>query len=460
MIKLIFLLLPIAIFAQSFMLSNIPLPKTYIQNLDPYECDEECMQEYLDNGMIFSFLAHSYKKLESAEQNEACVMFISVFNLGSFHSGKELRIALLLPYRKIGKYASSTTNATFAYLMTKGHPFMLQSYKIESEELEELESTLEQMKADGFEYIIAPLTKKGADNIIQINPTLNVYFPTIHKHDVNTSSPYLSFGAIDYIEQSNLLLKEALTPLVIFSDESSTGKKLALHQKKEFINPTSPEIEKNDFNNSSFFDEALSIFPSDEPEEKREQELLQNEDQEIEEKNVVIFHVSRRTTNLESYLKENEDIIDGSFFINTPIIKTGMVMSQLTLYDTNTTNILSTQINYNPLLLSMTQYVDRKNMVVANSLTQHNNVLIETNAILGNDITYDWINYTTTVGVDYFYGLITDDERTYTTTMQDNQMIYDVELLQPSKSKFIKYIRPFREPKVPIVPTDELEKTE
>jgi hypothetical protein len=247
---------------------------------------------------------------------------------------------------------------------------------------------------------------------------------------------------------------------VIFSDESSTGKKLALHQKKEFINPTSPEIEKNDFNNSSFFDEALSIFPSDEPEEKREQELLQNEDQEIEEKNVVIFHVSRRTTNLEYYLKENEDIIDGSFFINTPIIKTGMVMSQLTLYDTNTTNILSTQINYNPLLLSMTQYVDRKNMVVANSLTQHNNVLIETNAILGNDITYDWINYTTTVGVDYFYGLITDDERTYTTTMQDNQMIYDVELLQPSKSKFIKYIRPFREPKVPIVPTDELEKTE
>ena len=456
MLKLLFLLLPIAIFAQSFMLSNIPLPKTYIQNLDPYECDEECMQNYLDNGMIFSFLAHSYNKLESADQNEARVMFISIFNLGSFHSGKELRIALLLPYKKIGKYASSTTNATFAYLMTKGHPFMLQSYKIESEEIEELESTLDQMRVDGFEYIIAPLTKKGAENIIEINPALNIYFPTIHKHDVNTSSPYLSFGAIDYIAQSNLLLKEALSPLVIFSDKSPTGKKLALHQKKEFITPTPPEIIANDTNKSSFFSEAFSIFSTDAPEEQREEELLQTEVEEVE-KDVVTFYVSRRTTNLEYYLKENENIIDGSFFINTPIIKTGMIMSQLTLYDTNATNILSTQINYNPLLLSMTQFTDRKDMVVANSLTEHNNVLIETNSLLGNDITYDWINYATTVGVDYFYGLITDDERTYTTKMKDNQMVYDVELLQPSRSKFIKYVRPFREPRVP---KDELEETE
>jgi len=456
MTKLLLLFLPILMFAQSFMLSNIPLPKTYIQNLDPYECNEECMQEYLDKGMIFSFLAHSYSKLESANQKEARVMFISIFNLGSFHSGKELRIALLLPYRKIGKYASSTTNATFAYLMTKGHPFMLQSYKIENEETEELESALQKMEADGFEYIIAPLTKKGADNIIQINPAVNIYFPTIHKNDVNTSSPYLSFGAIDYIAQSNLLLKEALSPLVIFSDKSSTGKKLAIHQKQEFIHPTPPKIDENDINSNSFFDEALSIFSSDAQKEEIEHNLLQSEEDESVEKDVVTFYVSRRTTNLEYYLKENEKIIDGSFFINTPIIKTGMIMSQLTLYDTNATNILSTQINYNPLLLSMTQYVDRRNMVVANSLTEHNNVLIETNALLGNDITYDWINYTTTVGVDYFYGLITDDERTYTTKMKDNQMIYDVELLQPSRSKFIKYVRPFREPKVP---KEELKKT-
>ncbi len=441
--KILFSLLPVLMFAQSFMLSNIPLPKTYIQNLDPYECDEKCMQEYLDNGMIFSFLAHSHTKLEDPTQNDARSMFISIFNLGSFHNGKTIRIALLLPYRKIGKYASSTTNATFAYLMTKGHPFKLQSYKVESEGIEELASTLNKMKKDGFEYIIAPVTKKGADNIIKINPALNIYFPTINKHDVNTSSPYLYFGAIDYIAQSNLLLKEALSPLVIFSDKSSTGKKLAVYQKEEFLHPKADETTSNDLNNSSFFGNALNVFSTN-----VEEKDLKVEKKE-EEKKVITFYVSRRTTNVEHYLKENEEINNGSFFINTPIIKTGMIMSQLTLYDTNATNILSTQINYNPLLLSMTQYIDRKDMVVANSITQHNNVLIETNSLLGNDITYDWINYTTTVGMDYFYGLITNDERTYTTEMKDNQMVYDVELLQPSRSKFIKYVRPFREPKVP-----------
>jgi len=440
--KILFLLLPVIMFAQSFILSNIPLPKTYIQNLDPYECDESCMQEYLDNGMIFSFLAHAYNKIDDADQNEARVMFVSILNLGAFHSNNKLKIALLLPYKKIGKYASSTTNAAFAYLMTKNHPFMLKSYKIESENIEDIQLALEQIREDGFEYIIAPLTNKGAKSIIEINPALHVYFPTINIKDVNTSSAFLSFGAIDYTAQSDLLLKEAYSPLVIFSDKSSTGKKLAIHQREEFMNPTVINNSDDENSSSSFFSEALSVFSSSEPEQLQETE---NETL-APEKKVINYFVSRRTTNLEGYLKENEKIINGSFFINTPIIKSGMIMSQLTLYDTNATNILSTQINYDPLLLSMTQYIDRKDMVVANSITEHNNILIETNSLLGNDIVYDWINYTTTVGIDYFFSLITDEDRTYYTKIQNNQMIYDIELLQPSRSKFIKYVRPFREP--------------
>ena len=440
---ILLILLPVAIFAQSFMLSNIPLPKTYVQNLDPYECDEKCMQEYLDKGMIFSFLAHANNKLEDIKQNEARVMLVSIFNLGAFHSGAQLKIALLLPYKKIGKYASSTTNASFAYLMTKGHPFMLKSYKVESEEEEDLKVALDKMRADGFEYVIAPLTKKGADNIIAINPALNIYFPTINKKDVNTSSAFLSFGAIDYIAQSDLLLKEAFSPLVIFSDKSPTGKKLAAHQKEEFLSPTIKE-EIADENSSSFFGTALSLFSSQDS-----QEEVAVEEEKAEENKVVITHfISRRTTNLESYLKDNEKIVNGSFFINTPIVKSGMVMSQLTLYDVNATNVLSTQINYDPLLLSMTQYIDRRDMVVANSITKNNNILTETNSLLGNDIVYDWINYTTTVGVDYFYSLITDEDRIYNTTIENNQMIYEVELLQPSRSKFVKYVRPIREPKI------------
>ena len=459
--KLFLALMPLGLLAQSFMLSNIPLPKTYIQNLDPYECDESCMQAYLDNGQIFSFLSHAYNKLENMQQNEARIMFISILNLGSFHNGKKLKVAMLLPVSKIGKYASSTTKATFAYLMTKSHPFTLKSYNLTNENLQELQNALYQIQADGFEYIIAPLTKEGVDNIIKINPSINIYFPTINKKDVNTTSPYLSFGAIDYSAQSQLLLKEAFSPLVIFSDNSSTGQRLAKYQKEEFLHPTPLQTLEDDTppsnSGSSFFGEVMSVF---EDEGMNSNELIENDQEEVEEeKSVINYTLSRRTTNLESYLKENEKIVNASFFINTPIIKSGMIMSQLTLYDTNATNILSTQINYDPLLLSMTQYIDRKDMVVANSITEHNNVLIETNTLLGNNIVYDWINYTTTVGIDYFYSLITSESRIYNTKIVQNQMIYDIELLQASRSKFKPYERPYRIPKVSDI-NETLEETQ
>ena len=425
--KLIILLLPIAIFAQSFLISNIPIPKTYIQDLDPYECDESCMQDYLDNDMIFSFLSHADKKLENDEHDEIRVMNISILNLGATVLTSKVKIAMLLAYKKIGKYASSTTNATFAYLITKSHPFELKSYKIESEEEEEIQRVLELIEDDGFNHVIAPLTLEGAQSIINLGSPLNIYFPTINKKDVISDSMYLTFGGIDYEAQSDLLVKEAVSPLVIFSDKSQTGQKLAKYEEEAFKYST-VEIEPVEDTTS-----LLDIF-KDEPQVKPTKRVLNEE-------NVVIKHsISRRTTNLEHYLKDKEEIINASFFINTPIVKSGMIMSQLTLYDTNATNVLSTQINYDPLLLSMTQYVDRKEMIVANSITENNNVLIETNSLLGNDIVYDWINYTTTVGVDYFFNKMTNEDREYDITLEEDQMVYDVELLQPSRSRFIKYI--------------------
>jgi len=424
--KLLIFLFPIVIFAQSYMISNIPLPKSYIQNLDPYECDEKCLSELLEHGMIFSFLAHAQQKLENQELDEARKINVTLLNIGAFNPTAELKIALLLPYKKIGKYASSTTNAAFAYMMTKSHAFTLKSYKVENEETQELQKALKEIENDGFSYVIAPFTLHGAQNIIAINPELNIYFPTIHKNDINATSPYLAFGGIDYKAQSELLLNEAVSPLVIFSDKSTTGHKLALQQEQIFKNPQNDSQQEA----SSFMDET-SVYS-----QMSEQTL---------QKKAIKYFLSARTSNLEHYLKENEDIINSSFFINTPIIKSGMIMSQLTLYDVNATNLLSTQINYDPLLLSMTQYTDRKNMIIANSITESNNILIETNSLLGNDIVYDWINYTTTVGVDYIYNEITGEEREYAIEIKDGQMLYDIELLRPSFSRFIEYYSPLKE---------------
>ena len=420
--------IPLMLNAQSYLISNIPLPKTYIQNLDPYPCDEECLQDFLDNEMILSFLAHAQKQLENPEHDEVRMMSISILNLGS-QIDDSLKIALLLPYKKIGRYAGSTTNASFAYLMARNQNFELRTYNIKSETAEDIQEALSQIEKDGFGYIIAPFTQEGADTLISLRPYENIYFPTINKKDSNTSLANIYFGGIDYTAQSDMLLKEAVSPLVIFYDKSPTGKKLAKYEEEKF---KYKDIVK-DINNSIYSDEE--IYDMGEFSVEHNATMIPYDDN----RSVVKFSIPRRTTNLEKQLLENEDIKEGSFFVNTPIVKSSMIISQLTMYDTNATNVLSTQINYDPLILSLTQFEDRENMVIANSITVNNSLFIETNSVLGNDIVYDWINYTTTVGMDFFFNKITKQDRQYKIDMIENQMQYPIELLQPSKTRFIKY---------------------
>ena len=75
-------------------------------------------------------------------------------------------------------------------------------------------------------------------------------------------------------------------------------------------------------------------------------------------------------------------------------------------------------------------------MLIANSITKKHTILTKTNQLLGNDIEYDWINYATTVGVDYLFSLATNRPREYDIPMQEHQLLYDIELLRPSYAKF------------------------
>ncbi|SFV61300.1 Putative periplasmic protein [hydrothermal vent metagenome] len=407
-----FLLFSLSLFGASFLTSNIPLPKTYILDLEPYPCNEKCLQNYIKHERIFSFLAKATKRsFNSSELQDARNIYISVFNLGSMVITKDLKIAMLLPYKNIGKYATTTTQSVFTYLLTRNNNFELKSFSIDNESKEEIQKALDEIKKEGFYYVIAPMTLTGAQNIIALDPQLRIYFPTINKNDCNTSSEDLYFGAIDYKAQSKALLKEATSPLVIFYDNSSIGRKLSTLQENLYLNKT--------------LDIDTMLFE-------------QNESAQ-EEKRVIKYAIASRTTNLERELKKNSKLEGASIMLDTPLVKSGMIMSQLTLYDINITNTLSTQINYDPLLLSITQYEDRKKMIIANSITKENKVLTQTNALLENDIKYDWINYTTTIGIDYFFSLITKQPREYDIPIVENQMIYPIELIQPSYARFVKY---------------------
>ena len=85
---------------------------------------------------------------------------------------------------------------------------------------------------------------------------------------------YLTFGAIDYEAQSNLLIKEAISPLVIFSDKSQTGKKLAQYEEEAF-KYTTVEVEIIDDNATQ--ESGLFDLFQDKPEKQVEYKKVLNE---------------------------------------------------------------------------------------------------------------------------------------------------------------------------------------
>lgn len=418
MLKLFFftIFLCAALFAKSSQPSNIPLPEVSVLDLDPYPCDAKCLQNYLKKGLIFSYLARQSADIQAQmlqtekisstaiATNEPKKQKNEYMKEGmqqeqniqkKVYSSTKIRIALLLPHKTIGRYAASTTNASFAYLMARGSPFELKTYKIENQNYEEIQKALKNIEADGFKYVIAPVTQVGEKIIAQINPELSIYFPTINKKDTQTSSSRFYYGAIDYRAQIDTLLQEAHSPLVIFCDESEVGRQLCAYEESAYAQKRGSGVTK--------------------------------------------YVITQQMTNLEKQIKDNPKLRGSSVFLNTPVVKSGMIMSQLTLHDTELANILSAQANYNPLLLSMTQYRDRKDMIIANSITHNDELLIETNSVMENDIAYDWINYTTTVGIDYFAYAISGEQRMYNIALKDNQMIYPIVLLKPEASRFVPY---------------------
>ncbi len=417
---LLLLLFPLFLFAESSQISTIPLPTTYIQLIDANtSCDNDCLQAYLDDGQIFTFLALANDKLECMELEDERMIYVGLFNIGTNEMiEEELKIAMILPYKLIGRYAYSTSNAVFAYLLTRNHPFVLKNFQIDNESPEELARILETIKEEGFSYVIAPLTPRGATTLVEQEDELNIYFPTINKNDLNTSAENIYFGAIDYKAQIDRLTPKSTSPLVILYDKSAKGKKLYAQTKESYLNN---DLKFQKSRRRAVFKKLNEVYsPRMEKTKKR----------------VIAYGIDRKTSNLKWHLEGNKKIQFGSFFLNTPVIKSTMILSQFTSYDTNVTNILSTQINYDPLIFSMTQTQDRDNMLIANSININNNTLIEANSLLSNDIVYDWINYASTVGADFFYHQITHTERTYQLPMVDNQVLYPISIVKPSGSRF------------------------
>ena len=380
--------------AKSLYLSMLPLPKTTIINLETKECDTKCLDDYIKNGEIFSFLSN-YKRIPNDTNLTKEYETLKIkFNIYNFQKVQNVKIALMVPKNVIGRYTISTTNTILSYLLEKGVNFDFELFNSNDETRENIENTIKKIEDEGFDFVIAPYTLEGVKKLISIDTKLIFYIPTINKSEISTEKTNYIFGGIDYKKQIEKLLVFTNDKLAIFADESSIGFKLSSY--------------------------------------------IQNSGKKVVYKKIIPQKLSK----FRSFLKRNKKLENSSIFLNTPLVKTSLLASQFRFYKIVPYALFSTQINYNPLLLNLTQYEDRKNMYIANSIKQSSDKLVTTNKLLENNILFDWINYSTSIGIDYIYTLYFDNsaKRVFDENILNNQVQYDIQILKPTKSAFKQVI--------------------
>jgi len=310
-------------------------------------------------------------------------------------SDKTIKIALISSPSVIGKYTQSVYNVSLATLMSRRHEhYEIKRYDMPDESVDSLNRVLEEVRHDEMDALLAPLTLSGAKNITTLSSSLPIFIPTVHKRDVPKASENFIFGGIDYVAQIEALLPYMSDSIAIFYDNSSVGTQL-----------------------KSITEEVFLAHKS-------------------EKKKVESYAVDTKGDNIISHLSKPAKFNKASIILHIPVVKSAILSAHMTFSGIKERNILSTQINLDPTLLTLTQYNDRKNMIFANSLIEFPSRIYEANALMNNDITVDWIQYSTSVGIDYLVSVLDNSAREYSMRLINSQVIYPVELMSAKEFGF------------------------
>lgn len=396
---LMILLYPQFVMASGQYPSPLPTPSAEILNVDIERCSTSCLRDFLERGQVFSFMANVNKDNQNErvlEELNALLSALEISEIPYFIGAQKpfFNIALLFPRKSIGRYSSTTTNVILSYLLHQKGRFNFESFDSKTELQEDIQEALEVIAAQGYRQVIAVVTQDGANAINALNPNLEVFIPTVHKSQIQGEiARRVIFGGISYAEQIQKL--SALNPNVkatSFYDDSVIGKQMQAYTQ---------EANANLGYTKSF-------------------NLKQNPDFQKEMKSV---RGQLRGTRI---------------FLNTPVTNSSVILSQLTYHEVAPQGIYSTQINYNPSLLSITQERDKRNMYIANSIMPLDSLFVENAKLLNADLQYNWINYTTAYGIEYFYRKSMPRVKAYFKEKIRNQQVeYAIEILTPTNTRFV-----------------------
>ena len=210
------------------------------------------------------------------------------------------------------------------------------------------------------------------------------YFPVINKNDSNFSAENIYFGGIDYNLQIERLSSFVTDKEVVAISSNTLISQKLLSQEKEKFNIKQME------------------YP---------------------------------------YINYDE-MMDKFIFFNISADKTAQVLSSISNRNIITKLNLAPQIDFDPLLISLTQPQDVEKLIIANSLLNIPVLLEDYNKILNSDIKYNWLNYSTNILLNKIYNLSTKEDEFYMNDFDiyifNNQIGYKTKIYQIINNSFKK----------------------
>lgn len=391
------------IFAKSYIISPLPLPQQEILNINTDKCSSSCLLNYFATGQFFSFVASFDTKTDNIELRSKLLSVLDDLGIATnmlpttLQSSAKIKLALLMPKKIIGRYSASSIDTILAYLMARGNDFLFEIFDTGDESNAKLKHSYEKIVQNDYDFVIAILTQNGAREFVKLDISLPTYLPTINKKLIKDYSlpKNLIFGGIDYEAQIELLLSIAGNKNIIsYNDNSFVGRNLG-----EILKAKSDRV---------VFDETID---------------------------------SKSATTFSQKLRKHESLVSNNVvFFNTPATKTGLIASQLALSKKKPDKLLSTQINFNPSLLLLIQRSDRKNLYIANVINNKNQRLVEYVSLLGGDLRYDWINYSTAIGVEQLISTqIGQGQYFFAEKLKDSQIEYTNRIYKSDMKSFYEY---------------------
>ena len=299
-----------------------------------------------------------------------------------------MQIAFIYPSTLVSKYARGSLNTISGYFSYQKTEYNLLVIDCENENYDSINSAFSKIKQQGIKNVVALLTPNSLNSLNKIvSDDLKVYLPLIEKKDSLENNDNLIFGSISYDEQLKKLSDYSIGNNAMFYQESYLGNKL----RKSYD----------------------SLVPNTN----------------------VKKEIKKSETNFKSIVGDSR-LNNSSLFLNTDVVKSALILSQLRSYDIYPKIIFSTQLNYDPMLMSLTQEKDREKLVIANSIDTVNSKLKDEISNFGGNIIYEWVDYSTLVGINYLYN--SGNSSLISTQIIDNQVVYTPKLFKSTEIGFLE----------------------